>query len=92
MGGPDASAPPEFGFDEALEPIIPQCALLLDVGADFRQLLIADRFVEERAVGDAAFGDVRPQGQVDGMGMDERVVPACGIGVMTQRLLLRSRR
>ncbi|MBA8885710.1 hypothetical protein FHW13_003575, partial [Dokdonella fugitiva] len=23
MGGPDASAPPEFGFDEALEPIIP---------------------------------------------------------------------
>lgn len=68
MGGPDPSASSKFGFDQALEPIIPQHALLLDVGADFRELLIADRFVEEHAVGDAAFGDVRPQGQVDGMG------------------------
>jgi len=71
MDGPDPSASSEFGFNQALELIIPQRALLLDVGADFRELLVADRFVEQRAVGDAAFGDVRPQGQVDGMGMDE---------------------
>lgn len=51
MGGPDPSVPPEFGFDEALEPIIPERALLLDVGTDFRELLIADRFGEERAIG-----------------------------------------
>ena len=91
MGGPDPSAPPEFGFDQALEPIIPERALLLDVGADFRELLIADRFVEERAVGDAALGDVWPQGQVDGMGMDERVVPASRIGVVARPGMLRRR-
>jgi len=82
MGGSDAGAPPEFGLDQALEPIIPQRPLLLDVGANFRQLFIADCFGEERAVGDAAFGDVRPQGQVDGMGMNERVVAASRIGVV----------
>ena len=76
MGGANDCATTEFGFDHGLKPVAAEGALLLDIGTDFIELVDADGFGKQGAIGGAALDRIIGQGGVGGVRLNECVVGA----------------
>ena len=80
MGCADTGATTDHRFDLMLESWRAQCALLLHVGADLRQAVIAQRVPERCPVGNAALLLVRTKTQILGVGNHHAVGHGLCIG------------